>query len=169
MKRALLGGAALLLLGLVAAGIYGGLRYRQGQDVRGSSTEEFTPTEVVPPAPAEPGVFWPSYGFDPERHHVANYQHRPPYKIRWFFRARTLVEFPPAIGYGRLYFTNNYGRLYAVNAKTGKRAWKKDSGRCVAISPAESSPSRTSERIWRRCGAAIAFRAASMSHYVSTS
>ena len=67
---------------------------------------------------------------------MANYQHRPPYKIRWFFRARTLVEFPPAIGYGRLYFTNNYGRLYAVNAKTGKRAWKKDSGRCVASSPA---------------------------------
>jgi outer membrane protein assembly factor BamB len=67
---------------------------------------------------------------------VANYPHRPPYKVRWFFRARTLVEFPPAIGYGRLYFTNNYGRLYAVNAKTGKRAWKKDSGRCVASSPA---------------------------------
>ena len=136
MKRALLAGAALLLLGLVAAGIYGGLRYRQGQDVRGSSTEEFTPTEVAPPAPPEPGVFWPAYGFDPERHHVANYPHRPPYKVRWFFRARTLVEFPPAIGYGRLYFTNNYGRLYAVNAKTGKRAWKKDSGRCVASSPA---------------------------------
>ena len=90
MKRALLGGAALLLLGLVAAGIYGGLRYRQGQDVRGSSTEEFTPTEVAPPAPPEPGVFWPEYGFDPERHHVADYRHRPPYKIRWFFRARTL-------------------------------------------------------------------------------
>ncbi len=136
MKRALLAGAALLLLGLVAAGIYGGVRYRQGQDVRGSSTEEFTPTEVAPPAPPEPGVFWPAYGFDPERHHVSNYPHRPPYKARWLFRARTLVEFPPVIGYGRLYFTNNYGRLYAVNAKTGKRAWKKDSGRCVASSPA---------------------------------
>lgn len=135
MRRALLAGAALLLLGLVAAGIFAGLRYRQGQDVRGSSTEEFTATEVAPPPP-EPGVFWPAYGFDPERHQSANYPHRPPYKVRWFFRARTLVEFPPVIGYGRLYFTNNYGRLYAVNAKTGKRAWKKDSGRCVASSPA---------------------------------
>ena len=41
--------------------------------------------------------------------------------------------------------------------------------KCAAISPAESSPSRTSDRIWRRCGAAIAFRAASMGSYVSTS
>ena len=110
MKRALLAGAALLLLGLVAVGIFAGLRYRQGQDVRGSSTEEFTPTEAAPPPPPEPGVFWPAFGFDPSATRVVDYPHRPPFKVRWFFRARTLVEFPPAIGYGRLYFTNNYGR-----------------------------------------------------------
>jgi hypothetical protein len=124
VRRALLAGAALLLLGLVAVGIFAGLRYREGQDVRGSSTEEFTPTEAAPPRPPEPGVFWPEYGFDPEHHAAVNYAHRPPYKVRWFFRARTLVEFPPAIGYGRIYFTNYYGGLYAVNAKTFKRAWK---------------------------------------------
>jgi outer membrane protein assembly factor BamB len=136
MKKALLAAGALVALGAVALAVFGFVRYRQGQDVRGSSTEEFVTTEAVPQTPAEPGVFWPTYRFDAERHGVADYPHRPPFKTRWFFRARTLVEFPPAIGYGRLYFTNNYGRLYAVNAKTGKRAWKKDSGRCVASSPA---------------------------------
>ena len=40
------------------------------------------------------------------------------------------------IGYGRLYFTNNSGVMFAVNAKTGKRAWKKPIGRCVAATPA---------------------------------
>ena len=40
------------------------------------------------------------------------------------------------IGYGRLYFTNNSGVLFAVNAKTGKRAWRFVSHRCVAASPA---------------------------------
>ncbi|HET9674264.1 MAG TPA: PQQ-binding-like beta-propeller repeat protein [Gaiellaceae bacterium] len=136
MKRALLAAGALVALGAVALAVYGFVRYRQGQDVRGSSTEEFVTTEAAPQAPAEPGVFWPTYRFDPERHGVADYPPRPPFKVRWYFRARTLVEFPPVIGYGRLYFTNNYGRLYAVNTKTGKRAWKKDSGRCVASSPA---------------------------------
>jgi len=136
MKKALLAAGALVALGAVALAVFGFVRYRQGQDVRGSSTEEFVTTEAAPRAPAEPGVFWPTYRFDAERQGVADYPHRPPFTTRWFFRARTLVEFPPAIGYGRLYFTNNYGRLYAVNAKTGKRAWKKDSGRCVASSPA---------------------------------
>lgn len=136
MKKALLGGAALILLAGTAAAIFVAVRYRQGQDVRGSSTEEFVTTEAAPRKPPEPGVFWPTYGFGPQRLRVVDYDHRPPFRVRWRFRARTLVEFPPAIGYGRLYFANNYGRLYAVNARTGKRAWKKDSGRCVASSPA---------------------------------
>jgi outer membrane protein assembly factor BamB len=136
MKKALLAAGALVALGAVALAVFGFVRYRQGNDVRGSSTEEFVTTEAAPVTPAEPGVYWPTYRFGAERHGVADYPQRPPFKTRWFFRARTLVEFPPAIGYGRLYFTNNYGRLYAVNAKTGRRAWKKDSGRCVASSPA---------------------------------
>jgi outer membrane protein assembly factor BamB len=137
MKKLLFALAALLLLAGAAAAVFVGVRYRQGQDVRGSSTEEFVTTEAAPPTkPKEPGVFWPTYGFDPERQRAVRYPHRPPYKVRWFFRARTLLEFPPVIGYGRLYFANNYGRLYAVNTKTGKRAWKKDSGRCTASSPA---------------------------------
>ena len=47
----------------------------------------------------------------------------PPFRRVWMFRARQLLEFPPAIAYGRLYFANNSGVIFAVNAKTGKRAW----------------------------------------------
>jgi outer membrane protein assembly factor BamB len=136
MKKLAFALAALLLLAGAAAAVFVGVRYRQGQDVRGSSTEEFVTTEAAPEKPKEPGVIWPTFGFDAERQRAVEYPHRPPFKVRWFFRARTLVEFPPVIAYGRLYFANNYGRLFAVNAKTGKRAWKKDSGRCTASSPA---------------------------------
>jgi outer membrane protein assembly factor BamB len=52
------------------------------------------------------------------------------------FRAQSLVEFPPAIAYGRLFFASNDGIVFAIGAKNGKRAWKYDSGRCVAASPA---------------------------------
>ena len=88
--------------------------------------------------PQERGVVWPTYGYDPARVRSPGFQLRPPYRKRWQFGARNLVEFPPSIAYGRLYFSNNSGVLFAVNARTGKRAWRYRSGRCVAASPAVS-------------------------------
>jgi outer membrane protein assembly factor BamB len=77
------------------------------------------------------------YGRDPERLHVATgISLRPPFRRVWTFHARSLVEFPPAVGYGRLFFANNDGVLFAISAKTGKRAWRYVSNRCQAMSPA---------------------------------
>lgn len=108
------------------------------RDVRGSSTVEFVTTE--PPQPVPPpraaGVVWPTYGYDQERSRAAPFSHRPPLRLVWTFRGRNLLEFPPAIAHGRLYLANSSGTLFAVNAATGRLAWKVDSGRCVAASPA---------------------------------
>ena len=136
--------AALAALILLAAGLVAGYvvyKRQEAADVRGSSTEEFVATEAeepVPPPPVEEtlGVAWPLFGYDPERHRVGPYELKPPFRRIWTFKARQLLEFPPVIGYGRLYFTNNSGVMFAVNAKTGKRAWKKPIGRCVAATPA---------------------------------
>ena len=136
--------AALAALILLAGGIVVGyVVYKRDKaaDVRGSSTEEFVATEEEeppPPPPAEEtlGVAWPLFGYGPERHRVGPSELKPPFRRVWTFRARQLLEFPPVIGYGRLYFTNNSGVMFAVNAKTGKRAWKKRVGRCVAATPA---------------------------------
>jgi outer membrane protein assembly factor BamB len=82
-------------------------------------------------------VAWPTYGHDPERQRFANgVELAPPFKRVWMFRAQSLLEFPPVIAYGRLYFANNAGVLYAISAKTGKRAWKVPTNRCQAASPA---------------------------------
>ncbi len=40
------------------------------------------------------------------------------------------------IGFRRLFFSTNSGKFVAINQKTGKRAWKFLSHRCVAASPA---------------------------------
>ncbi len=142
--------AALVALLLVALGIGGAYvlqKRRAAEDVRGSSTEEFVVTEEPaeepppPPPPPKPGkpkleVVWPTYGYDAERQRVATFGLRPPFRRVWTFKARQLLEFPPAIAYGRLYFSNNSGMMFAVSAKTGKRAWKRPIGRCVAASPA---------------------------------
>lgn len=138
MRRRLLIALAVGLLALVGAG---GAYYlhikQQSRDVKGSSTVEFVTTQAAPPPPKEPGIAWPTYGFDHQRQRFAsNITLAPPFRHVWTFRAQSLVEFPPVVGYGRLFFANNAGVMFAIGAQNGKRAWKYDSNRCVAASPA---------------------------------
>src|SRR6266849_5550934 len=116
MRRWLLGGAVAVIAILLAAGVAYYLHVKNAaRDIRGSSTIEFVPTP--PPAPKVPNVPWPMYGRDPERLHVATgISLRPPFRRVWTFHARSLVEFPPAVGYGRLFFANNDGVLFAISA-----------------------------------------------------
>ena len=124
MKKMLLGAAGIVLLvaaGLVAFGLY---RKHQGHDVRGSSTEEFVTTQAAPkPPPPTAKIRWPMYRFDATRQGNAEKMLvQPPYKPLWFFRAGSLLEFPPAVAYGRLYFANAKGVLYALVIKTREGA-----------------------------------------------
>jgi outer membrane protein assembly factor BamB len=131
---------ALVLLVLIAGGVITAVvihRMQQAKDVRGSSTAEFTLPTVAPrPPPARAKVPWPMYGFDPTRTRSVALALEPPFRTIWKYGAGSLVEFPPSIGYGRLYFSTNAGRFAAISMKTGKRAWKLDLHRCVAASPA---------------------------------
>jgi outer membrane protein assembly factor BamB len=141
MRRRLLIAVALVVLALIGAGVAYYLRVKhESRDIRGSSTVEFVSTQAAPPAPKEPGVAWPTYGYDPERLRFLNGSTlAPPFRRVWTFRARNLVEFPPAVAYGRLYVANNAGTLFAVGARNGRAAWRYDSHRCVAASPAVDS------------------------------
>ena len=127
-------GAAAALV--VAAGAYVGLKLRSSEDVRGSSTQEFVPTQPRPQPPPPPGIAWPTWGYANERDRAAPYRHRPPYRREWLFRSGQLLEFPPAVAYGRLYVTNNPGETFAVDTETGKVAWRRASRRCAAAGPA---------------------------------
>ena len=130
-----LGGLALLALGF--AGGYVLAKKHEGADVRGNPTQEFIPTQAPKPKPPPlPGISWPTWGFDAVHNRVSPYAHRPPYRVAWTFRARSLLEFPPAVAYGNLYVTNNPGVTFAVDVKTGKQVWRHRSGRCAASSPA---------------------------------
>jgi outer membrane protein assembly factor BamB len=140
VRRVIVAAVAVVLVGLlVAAGVFVWIRKQQSRNVRGSSTVEFVPIEPAAPAlnPELRKVPWPTYGYDAERTRFANgVDIRPPFRAVWRFRAQSLVEFPPAVAYRRLYFANNAGTLFAISARSGKRAWKYASGRCVASSPA---------------------------------
>jgi len=126
---AILGAGAILAFVLV--------KQRAASDVQGSSTEEFVVTQAPKPKPPPaPGVEWPTYGFSATRDRVSPYSYVPPFRQRWRFPGRSLLEFPPVVAYGLLYFANNDGVLFAVDVNTGKEAWRYESGRVQAASPA---------------------------------
>src|ERR1700690_1443464 len=135
MKRTALALLALVLVGGGLAAAY--LHWRHhAPTIYGSTTTEYTPT-AVPQQPAEPGVAWPMFGYDQERVRSApQIRLRPPFRRVWTFHGRALLEFPPAVGYGRVYITNFDGRLFAIDAATGRLRWSFKSGRCGWASPA---------------------------------
>lgn len=138
MKKILLAAGAVVVLlaaGLLAFGLY---RKHQGRNIRGSSTEEFVTTQAAPKQPAPTAkIRWPMYRFDPTRQGNAEKMLvEPPYKPLWFFRAGALVEFPPAVAYGKLYFANAKGVLFAVDISKVRTVWAYRAHRCTAASPA---------------------------------
>ncbi len=135
MRRLVL---TLLVLVLTVGGLVAAYRHwrHTAPTVHGSPSVQYTPT-AVPQQPAEPGVAWPMYGYDEERLRVApELRLRPPFRRVWTFHGRALLEFPPVVGYGRVYETNFDGRLFAIDAATGRMDWSFASGRCGWASPA---------------------------------
>lgn len=111
--------------------------WHESRNIRGSSTVEFVPTETVVSKPKQPGIVWAMYGFDAQRLRVANgISLAPPFRTSWTFHAHSLIEFPPAVAYGRLFFADNAGVVFAISADTGKTAWRIAADRCQAVSPA---------------------------------
>jgi outer membrane protein assembly factor BamB len=140
MRKVLLGVMVAILIAGGALLAFVLIRKHEGRDIHGSPTVEFVTTNEKPKGPPPGGkIRWPMYRFDSARLGAPEgilAAVRPPYRPLWFFRARELVEFPPAVGYGRLYFSNSDGTLFAVDTKRVKTRWAFRAGRCTAASPA---------------------------------
>ena len=134
-RRLLIVLAALVVAAGVAVAAFVAVREHEIRDVHGSATVEYAPKPAPKIGPVQ-GVQWSMYGFDAARTRDVNLPLRPPFRRLWYYPTHSLVEFPPAIGYGRLYFAAGDGTLFALNEQTGHKAWHYDSGRCVAASPA---------------------------------
>ncbi|HYX88418.1 MAG TPA: PQQ-binding-like beta-propeller repeat protein [Gaiellaceae bacterium] len=140
MRRVLLALAAVVVLAVAGVVAFVLVRKHQSRNIRGSPTVEFVTTNAKPKEPPPGGkIRWPMYRFDAPRLGVSEgilAAVRPPYRPLWYFRAHSLVEFPPAVGYGRLYFANADGTLFAVDTKRVKPRWIFRAGRCTAATPA---------------------------------
>ena len=105
---------------VVGAGVR---RLRAAQAPRPTSTTQ-TPTFMPqkPPASREAKtVNWPIYGLNPARtRYLPAKGIKPPFRKLWRYTERPLLEFPPIYVGGKLYFVNNNGTAFALDADTGK-------------------------------------------------
>lgn len=82
-------------------------------------------------------VSWPLYGYDRARsRYLPAKGVRPPFRKLWRYTDGPLLEFPPVVARGRVFFVDNSGYAIALDADNGRQLWKRRIGRLNASSPA---------------------------------
>jgi hypothetical protein len=128
----------LALAAIAAAAVVYAITRPDPIEKRGSAKQEFVTTEepkAEPPKREDPTP-WGTYAYDRERSHFSPFRLKPPYKRVWRIDAHDTVEFPPSVGFGKVFVPQQKGLFFALTAKGGHLAWHKKTGRCAAASPA---------------------------------
>jgi outer membrane protein assembly factor BamB len=129
----------LMVAGAIAVFGSGVLVYELVKRPGDVHNENATFVPQKPPKPEAKTVNWPMYGLNPARTRYLPAQGlKPPFRKLWRYTERPLLEFPPIYVAGKLYFVNNNGTAYALDADTGKLLWERSIGRLNASSPAYS-------------------------------
>ncbi|MFL5906480.1 MAG: PQQ-binding-like beta-propeller repeat protein [Solirubrobacterales bacterium] len=82
---------------------------------------------------------WPLYRLNPERTGYLDAPGvKPPFSIRWRFKAGHLLEYSPTLVGGQLFGINNSGLAFSIKTRTGKARWKQQIARLNASAPAYS-------------------------------
>ena len=130
---------ALAVALLVAIGGVAGIAY---DELKRPADIHNTEVPFVPQKPKvqkRKTVSWPLYGYDRARsRYLPAKGIKPPFQKKWRYTDGPLLEFPPVIAGGRLFFVDNNGYAIALDADTGKQLWKRRIGRLNASSPAYS-------------------------------
>lgn len=132
--------AAGLVLLAAAGGVAVYLIFFQKEGNFSNPNAKFEENPTPPKPKPKPERFkWPIYGFTPDRARFLDVNLRPPFKKAWrFTKGHGLIEFQPVLANGFLYYVNNGGTAFGVNAKTGKKKWRRDVAKLNASSPAWS-------------------------------
>ncbi len=126
--------AALVLLG---PGFAADQALKRPADIHNPDAA-FQPQQPKKPKQAtrRKAIPWPLYGYDRARTRYLPVRGvKPPFRKVWRYTNRPLLEFPPVLARGRLFFVNNNGLAVALDADTGRTIWKRRIGRLNASSP----------------------------------
>jgi outer membrane protein assembly factor BamB len=131
--------AGVLALLVAAAGVFVYFEYVKKQDNTYDPNAAFEDTPQTPATKKpKPETFkWPIYGFTQDRSRFLDAKIEPPFRKLWkFTKGHGLIEFQPVLANRVLYYVNNGGTAYAVDAKNGKQRWKRKVASLNASSPA---------------------------------
>src|SRR4051795_4297907 len=132
------GGVAVLL---VAAGIFAYFQFVKKPDDFSDPNAAFQtgPKPPVKKKPKPETFKWPIYGYSADRARFLESNIKPPFRKLWTFsKGHGLIEFQPVLANRVLYYVNNSGMAFAVDAKNGKRRWSRKVATLNASSPAWS-------------------------------
>jgi outer membrane protein assembly factor BamB len=139
LRRGLLGAIVVLLV--LAGGAVAFVLANKPGDVSHPDVEFTTEsTATAPPRPQAVDRFlWPTYGYRDDR--TRNYGDapdylRPAFRRGWTYRSGALLEFPPTIDGGSLYFLDDDGILRALDKTSGHIRWREQVGKLAAATPA---------------------------------
>lgn len=79
---------------------------------------------------------WPMFGHSPSRTRFVPSALRPPFRLQYTIRGRSLIEMPPVVARGLIVFGTHDGRLVASRVKDGRPVWTANVDGCIASSPA---------------------------------
>ena len=134
-KRRMVGiGAASAAVLVVLLGLF--LVLHRPGDVSQGEESDFIASESRLTARVVP---WRLYGFNGARTRFLPSSYvRPPFKVRWSFRAHSLMEYSPVIADGVIYGISNDGEAFAVRRDSGKAVWRRQVSILNASSPVYS-------------------------------
>jgi outer membrane protein assembly factor BamB len=82
---------------------------------------------------------WPTFRYDRQRTgYLPAKGIKPPFKRLWKYGGKPLLEFPPIVVKGVLYFVDNDGHAFALRSDDGRQLWQRRIGRLNASSPTYS-------------------------------
>lgn len=138
-RRRLLIVGALALVALIIGGAIAYGQLKRPDDVSNPNVDFEAPAAAKPEVKEDTRVDWPTFRYDRQRtgYLPVNGIH-PPFKRLWKYGAKPLLEFPPAIANGTMYFVDNDGYAHALDAESGKTKWNRRIARLNASTPTYS-------------------------------
>jgi len=126
---------ALVVIGAGAAIAYNELK-RPG-DVNNSSVPFKEPVAQKKPKVAkDKTIDWPTFRYDRQRTGYLPVKGIvPPFERVWRYGDQPLLEFPPAIADGALYFIDNDGYAHALRTDNGRKIWSRRIAKLNASTP----------------------------------
>lgn len=133
---------ALVVIVLVAVGgiaLVAWNELKRPDDVSNPEVPFEAPVSKPKPVPKDKTVNWTTFRLNPQRTgYLPVNGIRPPFKRVWKYGDQPLLEFPPIVVNGVLYFVDNDGHARALSAKNGREIWHRRIASLNASTPTYS-------------------------------